>query len=34
MDREREEIHALTTETHTQNKGKATTHHLRMYIIR
>ena len=35
MDREREEIHALSTETHTQNMGdKTTTHRLKMYIIR
>ena len=35
MDREREEIYALLIKIHTQNMGdKATTHHLRMYIIR
>ena len=35
MDREREEIHALSTEKYTQNMGdKTTTHCLKMYIIR
>ena len=35
MDRGREEMHALSTETHTQNMGdKTTTHRLKMYIIR
>ena len=34
MDREREEIHALPTETHTQTSDKTTTHRLKMYIIR
>ena len=33
MDREREEIHALSTETYTQTWYKTTTHILRMYMI-
>ena len=35
MNREREETHALSTKTHTQNIGnKTTTHRLKIYIIR